>query len=69
MSTKTTSRLLTLDEAAERTGTSVRWWRRAVFERRIPIIKVGWLVRIDEDDLNAFIESNRRPAADEGMGG
>lgn len=53
------SRLLTLQDCAERTGTSLRWWRRAVFEKRLPVIKLGRLVRIDERDLEAFIDGGR----------
>jgi excisionase family DNA binding protein len=52
-------RLLTLAEAAERLGTSVRFIRRLVTERRIAFIKVGRHVRIAENDLNAFIAGGR----------
>lgn len=55
-------RLLTLGECAERTSTTLRWWRRAVFERRIAVVKIGALVRIDEHDFEDFIEVNRSPA-------
>lgn len=55
--------LLTLAECAERTNTSERWWKRAVFERRIPVVKVGRFVRVDEADLEAFLKANRRDAA------
>ena len=58
-------RLLSLDECAERTGTTVRWWRRAVFEKRVAVHHLGRLVRIHEDDLEAFIEANRQPAREE----
>lgn len=59
------SRLLTLTECAERTGTTVRWWRRAIFEKRIPYCKLGALVRIDERDLEQFIGASRRESRDE----
>jgi excisionase family DNA binding protein len=36
-----TDRLLTVEEAADRLGTSTRFVRRLVFERRIAYIKVG----------------------------
>jgi excisionase family DNA binding protein len=52
-------RLLTLPEAAERLGTSVRFARRLVAERRIAFVKVGRHVRIDPDDLEAFIAAGR----------
>jgi len=59
------SRLLTLAEAADRTSTTVRWWRSAVFEKRVPVVRVGRLVRISEFDLERFIERNREPARTE----
>jgi excisionase family DNA binding protein len=52
-------RLLTLLEAAERLGTSVRFARRLVAERRIAFVKVGRHVRIDPADLEAFIAAGR----------
>lgn len=63
------SRLLSLQEAAERTGTTIRWWRRAVFEKRIAYVKLGGLVRIEEADLERFIEMSRVPAQREGVAG
>jgi excisionase family DNA binding protein len=53
-------RLLTLAEVATRTGTTVRFWRGVVFNRKIPIVKLGRLVRIDEQDLEAFVDANRQ---------
>jgi excisionase family DNA binding protein len=52
-------RLLTLEEAAERLGTSVRFVRRLVFERRIAYTKLGRHVRIGHRDLDAFIAAGR----------
>ena len=52
-------RLLTVGEAAERLGTSTRFVRRLVFERRIAFVKVGRHVRICPTDLDAFIAAGR----------
>jgi excisionase family DNA binding protein len=52
-------RLLTVQEAAERLGTSVRFVRRLVFERRIAYTKLGRHVRIAPRDLDAFIHAGR----------
>ena len=52
-------RLLTPQEAAERLGTSLRFVRRLVFQRRIPYTKVGRYVRITASDLDAFIAAGR----------
>ena len=51
--------LLSIEQAAERLGTSVRFVRRLVFERRIAYMKLGRHVRIDPDDLDAFIAAGR----------
>jgi excisionase family DNA binding protein len=52
-------KLLTVEEAADRLGTSVRFVRRLVAERRIAYIKVGRHVRITEADLINFIAAGR----------
>jgi excisionase family DNA binding protein len=54
-----TGKLLTMEEAAGRLGTSVRFVRRLVFERRIAFVKVGRHVRICPADLDAFIAAGR----------
>jgi excisionase family DNA binding protein len=57
--------LLSVEQAAERLGTSVRFVRRLVFERRIAYAKLGCHVRIasGSGDLDAFIEAGRVEAA------
>ena len=52
-------RLLTVEEAAERLGTSARFVRRLVAERRIAYVKVGRHVRLDPTDVEAFIAASR----------
>ena len=52
-------KLLTVEQAAERLGTSVRFVRRLVFERRIAYVKLGRHVRIAVRDLDAFIAAGR----------
>jgi excisionase family DNA binding protein len=46
--------LLSVDQAARRLGTSVRFVRRLVFERRIAYVKLGRHIRIATRDLDAF---------------
>jgi excisionase family DNA binding protein len=48
-------RLLTVAEAAERFGTSERFPRRLIAERRIRFVRVGRHVRIPEEAVMAFI--------------
>ena len=59
-------KLLTMEEAAERLGTTTRFVRRLVAERRIAYVKVGRHVRLDPTDVEAFIAASRvdaRPAS------
>jgi excisionase family DNA binding protein len=42
-----------------RLGTSVRFLRRLIAERRIAFVRVGRHVRIDPADLEAFIAAGR----------
>jgi excisionase family DNA binding protein len=53
------SKLLNIDQAAERLGTSPRFVRRLVAERRLTFVRVGRYVRIEPADLDAFIDAGR----------
>jgi excisionase family DNA binding protein len=61
---------LTVEEVAELLSVSPAYVRRRlVFERRIPYVKVGRHVRIDERDLEDFIARGRvTPAGYKGAG-
>jgi excisionase family DNA binding protein len=50
--------LLSVAQVAERLGTTARFPRRLIAERRITFVKVGRHVRIPESALSAFIETN-----------
>jgi excisionase family DNA binding protein len=52
-------RLLTVRQVAELLGTTERFPRRLIAERRIEFVKVGRYVRIRESALLAFIEAGR----------
>jgi excisionase family DNA binding protein len=58
--------LMTIDELADRLGSSVRHVRRLVAERRVPYVKVGWFVRFDPEEITAWLDEHRvagsRPA-------
>jgi excisionase family DNA binding protein len=54
--------LLTVEQAAERLGTSVRFIRRLRTERRLTVVKLGKHIRIDSTDLDAYIHANRQEA-------
>jgi excisionase family DNA binding protein len=51
--------LLTVEAAAERLSTSVRFIRRIIAQRRIEFIKVGRHVRISESALADFVAAGR----------
>jgi excisionase family DNA binding protein len=51
--------LLTVEAAAERMSTSVRFIRRLIAERRIEFVRIGRHVRISESALAAYIEAGR----------
>lgn len=54
--------LLTVQEAADQLGTSVRFIRRLRAERRITFIKLGKHIRIDSNDLDSYINAGRQEA-------
>jgi len=58
-------RLLSVDDAAEVLGTSSRFPRRLIAERRIRFVRVGRLVRISESEA---IPSARRGLGVLGLG-
>lgn len=53
------TKMLSIPDAAEVLGVTPRWVRRAIFERRVPYVKLGHLVRIDADDIDALIAASR----------
>jgi excisionase family DNA binding protein len=58
-----TDKLLTVEEAADRLGTSARFVRRLIAERRIAYVKVGRHVRIAQADLVEFVAAGRVEAS------
>ena len=58
------SRLLTVGEAAERLGTTERFPRRLIAERRITFVKLGSHVRIPETALDELIAASTVQAAE-----
>ncbi|GAA4657403.1 helix-turn-helix domain-containing protein [Streptomyces chumphonensis] len=51
-------RLLTVAEVADRLGTSIRFPRRLVEERRITFVKVGRHVRIPESAVGDYVREH-----------
>ena len=55
-------RLLTVEETADHLGTSVRFVRRLIAERRIAFVRMGRPgapVRLTEQDVVAFVAASR----------
>jgi excisionase family DNA binding protein len=62
-----TRSLVDVAGAAAYLGTSVRFVRRLVSERRIAFHHVGRLVRLDVADLQAYLDANRVEAIRPGL--
>lgn len=56
-------RLLDIGEVADLLGVGERHIRRLVFERRIPFLKWGHLLRFHPTDIHAWIDDLRRQSA------
>ena len=52
------SRLLTIDEAAERLACSTRTLRRRIRDGSLPAFRDGALVRVREVDLERYVAAN-----------
>jgi excisionase family DNA binding protein len=55
--------VLTVQEAADQLGMSVRFVRRLIPERRIAYVRVGRHIRIAEADLASFVAAGRVEAS------
>lgn len=60
--------LLTLRDVANLLGVNERHVRRLVFERRIPYIKWGRLLRFDPVDIHSWIDASRCNVASSSRG-
>jgi excisionase family DNA binding protein len=57
--------LLTVKEAAQRLACTEAAIRKWLYQRRLPAVKVGRLVRLRETDLEAVIAKGVRPRVDD----
>jgi excisionase family DNA binding protein len=64
MSTRASTRLLSIDQAAEALGVTPRMIRRLTSSRQLPYVKVGRLVRIRDTDIARCVEDWTVPAVD-----
>jgi hypothetical protein len=54
--------LWTLKETAQYTRMSLAFWRKQLWLRTVPVIKVGRAVRLEADTVRAFLAARTRPA-------
>ena len=59
--TETVPHLLTIDQLAGHLGITTRHVRRLVAERRVPYVKVGWLLRFDRDEITTWLDQHQVP--------
>jgi excisionase family DNA binding protein len=64
MEKRSSTKLRSLPEAAERLGLSVKCLRGWVWRRAIPYVKVGRAVRISDETINEIIDRGTVPALD-----
>ena len=50
---------LTIAEVNAEYGGSIAFWRKAIFEKRIPYVKFGRSVRISRNDLEGWLAARR----------
>lgn len=58
-------RLIGISDVADQLGVDVRHVRRLVYEKRIPYIKWGHLLRFDPAEIAAWIDNPPQPPIDE----
>lgn len=60
--TTTDDQLLDDAEIARIARVTLRMAQRLIYERRVPVIKVGRYLRVRRSDLEAWLEANTQPA-------
>ncbi|MDO8731456.1 MAG: helix-turn-helix domain-containing protein [Actinomycetota bacterium] len=64
MSTRASTRLLSIDQAADALGVTPRMIRRLTSSRQLPYVKVGRLVRIRDIDIARCVEEWTVPSVE-----
>ena len=63
--TEADASLIDIEAVAARLGVQIRHVRRLVYERRIPYLKWGHLLRFDPAEIERWLDTTRRPAHEE----
>ena len=61
--------LWSLPETAETTRASIAFWRKVVYLKHIPVVRVGRLVRLNSEDVLAYLAARTSPAVKTGPSG
>lgn len=56
------AKLLDVNELETRSDVSRYTWRRWIAEGRIPVVRLGRLVKVKEEDYERYISDNRQEA-------
>lgn len=54
--------LMTVSDCSRLAANSEAFWRKAIFRRLIPVVRIGRSVRIRRQDFDAFLKAAIRPA-------
>ncbi len=57
---RATQKLLTVFQLEELTGRKVSTWRKAISQRRIPVVRIGRSVRVPAEYVERMIEEGWR---------
>ncbi len=61
---KKTKKLLTVFDLENLTGRKVSTWRKAIAERKIPVVRIGRSVRVPYEFVERLIEDGWRDAVE-----
>lgn len=56
------TRLLRVPAASERTGLPEATIRKMIFQKKLPVVRIGRTVAIPEDAIDKLIDENYQPA-------
>ena len=59
---------LRVNECAEKYPMSNAWWRRAILERRISVVRIGRAVLVPQSEIDRILNEGFEPRLDTGRG-
>jgi excisionase family DNA binding protein len=61
---KTADRLLTISEVAERLQIKIPFLRKLIFQRRIPVSRIGRVIRFKPSEIERWLSERSTPERD-----